>query len=364
VKRALLVVICACGSRPPPGSPTRSAPASSDRIAILASERGPQGVRLVAIDEHGDRRFVAVQPPQDKVRDTHPAISPDGAWVVFASSRDRPLDETSLWIAPLGVAATPVRLTDGPAIDAHPTWMPDGSAIVFASTREGGDFDLWRQPVANGRAVGPAEQLTHAPSHEITPTIAADGAIIYAALTPTGGHEVESHLEQRAADGTITRLTAGPADTSPALSPDGKTLAFARPFERVTKAGTALDTELWRVPRGGELATQLVDLPLTDESGPVWSRDGRFVFATSVLRTPEAGVVFSSVIYVDLREATPRARLLEDHAGAIVRLTPAIAASALDVAALHGNPDYLPELARILDEGIARAQEEAVPSKP
>jgi Tol biopolymer transport system component len=238
--------------------------------------------------------------------------------------------------------------------------MPDGSAIVFASTREGGDFDLWRQPVANGRATGPAEQLTHAPGHEITPTVAADGAIIYAALTPMGGHEVESHLEQRAADGTITKLSAGPADTSPALSPDGKTLVFARPFEHDTK----LDTELWRVARGGELATQLVDLPLTDESGPVWSRDGRFVFATSVLRTPEAGVVFSSVIYVDLQEPQPRARLLQDHAGALVRLTPAIAARTLDVAALHGNPDYLPELARILDDAIARAQQEAVPSKP
>lgn len=360
MNRALLVVICACGSRPAPVTP----PAASDRIAILASERGPQGARLVAIDEHGDRQFVAVQPAEVTVRDTHPAISPDGAWVVFASSRGRSLDETSLWIAPVGVAATATRLTDGPAIDAHPTWTPDGSAIVFASTRDGGDFDLWRLPIAHGRAAGTPVELTHGAGHEVTPTVAADGTVIYAALTPTGPHTVESHLEQRAPDGAITSLTAGPSDTSPALSPDGTQIAFARPFEHAIKNVPSVDIELWRMQRGSDLATQVVDLPMTDESGPVWSRDGRYLFATSVLRAAEAGVVFSSVIYVDLRERRPRARILEDHAGAIVRLTPAIAARALDAAALHANPEYLPELARILDHAIAKQQQDAVPSTP
>jgi hypothetical protein len=79
----------------------------------------------------------------------------------------------------------------------------------------------------------------------------------------------------------------------------------------------------------------------------VWSRDGRFVFATSVLRG-EHSVLFSSVIYVDLRAATPIARMLRDRAGAAARLTPAITAAALDAAALDAAPEYLPELARIV----------------
>jgi hypothetical protein len=104
----------------------------------------------------------------------------------------------------------------------------------------------------------------------------------------------------------------------------------------------------------------LVDLPLTDESGPVWSRDGRFVFATSVLRGADGRVVFSSIIHVDLRDHPPVARILEDRVGAIVRLTPAVTATPLDATALHGDPEYLPELARIMSQQIDQ-QRQATP---
>jgi Tol biopolymer transport system component len=339
----LSVASAACGAR----SIAVNDAAPSDRIAIVVSERGPSGARLVAIDEHGDRQLVLVAPATGVVRDVNPALSPDARWMVFASSRDRPLDETSLWIAPLGVDAIPVRLTHTAAIDSHPTWRHDGRAIVFASTRDGGDFDLWQLPIANGRAAGPPVQLTSGAGHEVTPTSGADGSVIYAAVTPKAGGEIESHLEERLAGGSIRVLSAGPADTTPALSPDGLTIAFARPVVHDGRASS----ELWRMARDGDLATPIATLPLTDESGPVWSRDGRFVFATSVLRGDQ-GVLFSSVVHVDLRETPAHVRMLTDHAGAIARLTPAIAVPVLDVTALHGDPEYLPELARIMAAAI------------
>src|SRR5262249_60353445 len=113
-------------------------------------------------------------------------------------------------------------------------------------------------------------------------------------------------------------------------------------------------SELGLVGRGTGAIAPLVDLPLTDESGPVWSRDGRFVFATSVLRGAEGRVVFSSIIHVDTRETPPVARILEDRVGGIVRLTPAVTAAPLDAAALHRDPAYLPELARIMAQLIAQ----------
>ncbi len=288
--------------------------------------------------------------PDSIVRDTHPVVSPDGRWLVFASSRGRTLAATNLWIAPLAADSEPTPLTHGPSIDSHPVWTRDGTAIVFASTRDGGDFDLFRLAIDRGRPRGEPVQLTDGSGHEVTPAPGADGSIVYAAITPLAGGEVESHLELRAPDGTITRLTAGPADTSPALSPDDRTIAFARPKAH----GGSPDAELWTMPlHGAELATPLVDLPLTDESGPVWSPDGRYVFATSLLRGAAGNPMFSSVIVIDTRGRPPRARLLQDRVGAAVRLTPALTRAPLDDTALASDPEYLPELARIVAKAMA-----------
>lgn len=326
----------------------------------MASERGPQGARLVAIDERGARRFSLVLPPDPGVivRDTNPTISPDHAWIVFASSRGRALSETSLWIARLGVEQVATRLTEGSWIDAHPTWTTDGSAIVFASTRDGGDFDLYRLSIEGGRAVASPTPLTSAPGHEITPSVASDGTIVYSAVTQIGERDLESHLEQRTPEGTIEQLTPGPADSAPAISPDGTHLAFARPAIVDDHRANA---ELWLLPHGRSEASLVAPLPLTDEGGPVWSRDGRFLFATSIVKG-EQGVLFSSVIHVDLAEPTRRVRMLVDRAGAVSRLTPAIATPDLDARALHEDPEYLPELARIMGDAFEKRRDvEAVP---
>lgn len=322
------------------------------RVAIIVAERGPAGARLVAIDETGDRQFDLISEPTAMTRDTNPTVSPDGQWIVFVSSRERTLDETSLWIARVGVESVPHRLTRGPWIDAHPTWTPDGKAIVFASTRAKGNFDLWRIAMVDGVA-GTPEQLTNAPGHEITPSVARDGAIIYAEATPdlsTG--DVESHLEERRPDGAIHHLTDGPADVSPAVSPDGRIVLFSRPRVHLGIP----NGELWRLARGPNTIAPLIELPLTDESGPVWSRDGRFVFATSVLRGSDGKPLFSSVVHIDTREPTLHARMLEDRVGEIVRLTPAITATPLDAAVLRRDPEYLPELAKIMERAIERQE--------
>ena len=314
-----------------------------ERVAIVLAERGDQGMHLVGIDEHGDRQFELVRAADGMVRDQDPAISPDGRWVVFASSRGRDFGETSLWIAPVQPDAIATPLTRGTWVDTHPTWRRDGSGIVFDSTRAHGNYDLYELAVdRDGRAHGEPDPLTSGDGHEVTATVARDGTIIYASVHQLAAGKVESHLEARAPDGTIERLTDGPADATPALSPDGSQIAFARQVEH---AGM-LDSELWVMPRHGDAAV-LVDVRLTDEAGPVWSSDGRFVFATSVLRGARGNAVFSSVVVVDLTQHPRVARILEDRTGAVSRITPALAPITLDARALDGDPEYLSELARI-----------------
>jgi Tol biopolymer transport system component len=322
-----------------------------ERVAIVLAERGDQGIHLVGIDENGDRQFELVRAAEGVTRDLDPAISPDGRWVVFASSRGRDFSETSLWIAPVQPDAIATPLTRGAWIDGHPTWRPDGSGIVFDSTRAHGNYDLYELAIdRNGRAHGVPNALTSADGHEITPTVGRDGTIIYASVHALAEGKVESHLEARAPDGTIERLTDGPDDAAPALSPDDTQIAFSR---QVAHSGM-LDLELWVMPRHGDAAA-LVDVRLTDESGPVWSHDGRFVFATSVLRSERGNAVFSSVVVVDLTQHPRVARILEDRTGALPRLAPAIAPIALDARALDGDPEYLSELARITVQAASTA---------
>jgi dipeptidyl aminopeptidase/acylaminoacyl peptidase len=348
---AIVVGAAACGA------PRATTPAAEDRIAIVVAERGTSGIRLVAIDERGDRRFEVVQPAAQLARDTHPAISPDGAWIVFASSRGGPLERTHLWIAPLApeAVAHPLTVEPGTTIDSHPTWLPDGSGIVFASTRgERGDYDLYRQAIAHGVAVGEPERLTSAAGHEVTPSVARDGTIYYTSITPGEGDHVDSHVEALARDGSIRRVTEGPGDAAPAISPDGRTLVFARPVER--SAGT-VDADLFEMPADGGAARPVIALPLTDESGAVWSRDGRVLFATSVLRGAQGNVVLSAVIAIE-RDAHPVvARLLEDRVGPIARLTPAIGPAPLDRRALAAAPEYLPELVRLIAKAVEHQAE-------
>jgi hypothetical protein len=360
----LVAPLAGCGQHPPAALPTAEPGAA---IHIVATERGPDGGVLVVIGESGDREGALVASPPDggQIRDTSPAFSPDGNWVVFASSRGRDLEETSLWAVAVGYDATPFRLTGTGAIDTTPAWMPSGDAIVFASSRAG-SFDLWRIAVdvhrEQLRVVGAPEQLTSAPGQELSPTVAPDGRIAYAALVVSADGATTSTIEGRATDGAITTLEPGPADASPRFDPTGAALAFTRPTVRegdareaagdASRPFSAVDADLWIHDAAG--TRRVVDLPFTDESSPVWSSDGRWMFATSLLRKRTGAALFSSVIHVDLHAEAPVARMLVDRAGAVTRLSPALAPVALDAGALLQAPQYVDELKRILRDAIER----------
>ena len=304
------------------------------------------------VDERGDRRApLLVEPAADE----HPAFSPDGRWLVVASRRDRRDEGTSLWVVPAVAEASPVRLTDGPARDLDPVWTPDGRAIVFASDRGGGgDLDLYRLPIAvdagGPRAAGPPEPLTDDPGHELAPSLAGDRLVFQLiSVDPT-----RSVIAERLADGRIVALTDGPTDGSPALAPDGRRLAYVTPRVRAD-GGRDLDVVVLDPDATAGEATGLA-VEATDEGAPAWSVDGRWLFATSIVRDTEGAPVLSSVIHVDSRARAPRVRMLRDRVGAIPRLGVALAPTVLDAAALAGNPDYLTALA---EEVAALAAERA-----
>ena len=62
------------------------------------------------------------------------------------------------------------RLTFEDGLQTQPTWSPDGRFIAYASDHAG-NFDIWVQPIAGGRAV----QVTTHPASDWQPVWSADG---------------------------------------------------------------------------------------------------------------------------------------------------------------------------------------------
>jgi Tol biopolymer transport system component len=341
-------------------------------IHIVAMERGPSGGRLVMIGENGDRLgdLTRLQPGAEAVRDNSPAWSPDGRWLVFASSRERgSLVETSLWIIPARTDAQPRRLTQGKAVDRDPAWTPDSKAVVFSSNR-GGSFDLWRLDLASGpdgwpEAAGQPIQLTRGEHHEFHPSIDPSGDTSGGRSAAAGERIVYMRVDRDGSrsslwlwsSGTETELTTGPADMTPAWSPDGRTIAFAAPsLER--------DADLHAIDPDGSNRRLIIIEPLSDQTGPVWSGDGRYLFSTSMYRSVATGKpILSSITFVDMYESPLVMRALHDSSMVESRTSPALDRADLDAAALHRNLTYKDALKRTVERELNLHRNDA-PEQP
>lgn len=227
----------------------------------------------------------------------HADLPPDGDRLVYSTceylkdAESSPKTEWPLRIYELAVISMdggePERLTKGADADHYPAWHPDGTRIAHVGTDSPHDThyyfrdaSVWVTAVDyDGR--GPrTRRIPHIPGPAPrAPVWSPGGGHIAVVANPAGGAWSVYVADVSESSTSASAVVVGETSISPAWSPDGTRLAFAKNHER---DGTETST-VRIVNRDG---TGAVELPET--SGPVshvaWHPDG------SEILVAEAGV--------------------------------------------------------------------------
>jgi DNA-binding SARP family transcriptional activator/Tol biopolymer transport system component len=191
-----------------------------------------------------------------------PKLSPDQTRIAF-SSRDESRTSQVWMMDPAG--GPPLQLTRGPSENWDPEWSSDGLWITFISDRVG-EGDVWRSRV-DGQ--GQPELVYDGPRAITNHTWSrGDEWLVY---TEESDELDDGIRAVRPGDDSATRTIAGTEarEVSPAISPDGRWVAF------VSMETGEHAVHVVRFPNpGGERWTW----PSARSGVPTWSRDGRQMF--------------------------------------------------------------------------------------
>lgn len=184
----------------------------------------PQGAELYISDPDGGHRRRLTS---NQVYDAEVSVSPDGAWVLFSRQIDGRLD---LWrVRPDGSGEEQITHTDSWQ-EGGAQYLPDGHTIIYRA---------WHREDQGRRSPLPMELFTIRDDGTGLRQITSDGATNWAPYPAPDGHHFvyvrvlpprnfEIFLGDLEHPGESRRLTWSEAfDGFPALSPDGRWLAFA-----------------------------------------------------------------------------------------------------------------------------------------
>ncbi|MGD8322178.1 MAG: protein kinase [Gemmatimonadota bacterium] len=237
--------------------------AASGELAYLAGVAATGGWEAVWVSREGqavpvDTTWIFQQQP---LLLSGWALSPDGTRLAIGI---RTGENDDIWIKELDRGPLS-RLTFSDLSDLRPRWTPDGRTVTFISNRAG-NYDLYARR-ADGTGADSLVLDLEAPIYEAVTSL-DDQWLVPRTTRQATGRDI---LALRVGRDTVPRplLTEPYSEAAPALSPDGRWLAyesseterheiFVRPFPEV-------QTGKWQVSTGGG-------------TSPVWAHSGRELF--------------------------------------------------------------------------------------
>ncbi len=243
---------------------------------LAYSEPWPTKGELFWFDRTGRQIGARVAPLADYIDF---AVAPDGGRLAL-SRVDPQANTADVWILDLA-RGVETRLTSDRFNDAGVMWSPDGVRVYFRTNRSGLN-SLYVKPANGSRGEELVfEQIGEDAASVTASALSGDGSRLL--LTMTGGLRASNDIVEVALSAPVAKplLNGEFNEAQPALSPDGRWLAF-------TSDETGVQQVFIQSHPGGEQRQQVSSRGGTE---PQWRSDGREIFFLGESRSMMAAPV-------------------------------------------------------------------------
>ncbi len=282
---SVVMAVVGCGGGDEAGmyfSISERASWAPDGNLAFAAFGGNAMLYVYKVNEKGQRVVLLTQSDNDEDFDDeggwHPAYSPDGSLIAFASRRG---PSPAIWTmdGDLGDRQQVQRITDDSDLgsDEQPSWRPDGNVIIFTSTRNNGNHDIC---VINSDGTGRVDLLATGAEEQwpmynpqnadqialqISDHDSHPDAAIAALWDNDNDTDICIYDTGTSSYNALAAANSPYRDEAPAWSPDGTKIAF-----HSNRSG---DFDIWVVEIATGTLTHITNDARSD-GFPIWNEDG------------------------------------------------------------------------------------------
>jgi len=212
---------------------------------------------------------VSLQAQDEIVLAREPAINPQGSAVTFSYQGD-------IWTVPYA-GGEARRLTVHEAYEAAPRWSPDGESIAFSAGRFGND-DIFVIPAKGGQS----KRITYYSGGDNLWDWTSSDRLLFTSNRTFQQVEWDSEIQHVPAEGGTPSRFLNAVGDMPAMSPNGRYVAFVRGSCRIAREeynGPA-DLDIWIHDTEENTYTQVTDNSMNDFL-PRWKDDSTLYFISA-----------------------------------------------------------------------------------